>query len=775
MNTEDRQQNSETGRAGAARLPVDGNGDAVSWRYGNGIEASGQWQESHFQYYLGVVYRRRWIVITALLVVLTFAINRNFTAVPTYEASVRLLVESEKLNLGVQDVVDQQRSLDAELAILRSRWLAAKTIQSLGLLSANADTVPPPKADETVGWWPTTKLWILRAFGEAMPPPLSIPLAEEMPAETPQINAFLSGLSFSLTANGVLDVKYESQDPVLAARFANAHAREYISQNREMRVAAVKDVSDWLAARLVEQKQKLDASEQALLRFQEHNGLITSEGSPLVVARLNELSAASTSAQTATFEKEALYKKALALRANPEELSQLPQALNSNALQQLRGELDRLRRERAQLARSLRDSHPDMVRVSEAIQSTQAKIDLEQSRVIQGMRDDLDVSRAAEARATKEIEGMKLEATVQSRKNVEISILTREVSSNRQIYDMLMQRAREAGVAKEINPSRIRVLDPAVVPGSPVQPNKGRNILAAVFAGLALGFVLAVGAEYLDNRIKSPDEITQRLGLPLLGLLPEVKVNGQVRGPLTTNGVPQEFSEELRRIRTNVLFSLAGPGLRSIAIASASPSEGKTVVSSNLAIALAQAGERVLLIDADMRRPTMHVLFDVEREPGLSNLLVRSTKASVAVRRSSVPNLWVLPAGRHPPNASELLGSAEFKKFLTAVADHFDWVLIDTPPVLAVADACVIAHQVSGIVFVVGAEMVSRQAAWRAIDQLAMANAKVLGGVLSRVEIDRYGSYYSPYYQGHRKKYRDYYRETPPVEVESSKSDHSLV
>jgi capsular exopolysaccharide synthesis family protein len=202
----------------------------------------------------------------------------------------------------------------------------------------------------------------------------------------------------------------------------------------------------------------------------------------------------------------------------------------------------------------------------------------------------------------------------------------------------------------------------------------------------------------------------------------------------------------MRSIRTNVLYSSADESLKAIAVTSAGLSEGKTILASNLAIAIAQAGERVLLIDADMRRPTLHQLFKLKRDPGLSNLLIGDVKANDAVQASGVPNLWVLPSGHRPPNPPELLGSQRFRKMIAAFADHFDWVLLDAPPVMPVTDACVLADRSTGIIFVAGAERVSRQVARRALEQLANVEARVVGGVLTRVRLDRHRYYYAKYY-----------------------------
>ena len=226
--------------------------------------------------------------------------------------------------------------------------------------------------------------------------------------------------------------------------------------------------------------------------------------------------------------------------------------------------------------------------------------------------------------------------------------------------------------------------------------------------------------------------------------------------PHLSNGVPANSPKAFRAVRTNVLFSSAEDGGRSVVVTSTGPGEGKTLVASNLAVALAQAGQRVLLIDADMRRPRLHELFGQQQEPGLSNILVGNAKASQAVHKTPISGLWLLPSGYHPPNPAELLGSHRYKDFAASLAEHFDWVVIDSPPVMAVTDAAVIGHSAGGVLFVVGAEMTSRQAAQKALEQLLAAKAKLLGGLLNRVNLRRHGYYYSHYYH-HR--YSRYYNE----------------
>jgi capsular exopolysaccharide synthesis family protein len=226
------------------------------------------------------------------------------------------------------------------------------------------------------------------------------------------------------------------------------------------------------------------------------------------------------------------------------------------------------------------------------------------------------------------------------------------------------------------------------------------------------------------------------------------------RSPLITDAVPQNFAEAFRGIRTSVMFSSAEEGSRSVLVTSAQPSEGKTVVAANLAMSLAQAGQRILLVDGDMRKPRVHELLKVKQDPGLSSLLVGKAKANEAVQKSGVNNLWVLPAGPNPPNPAELLGSTRFRDLLKTFLAHFDWLVIDSPPVMAVTDASVIAHRTTGVVFVVGSEQVNRHTARTAVEQLLSSKATILGAVLNRVNVRKDPYYYAHYY---KHEYAGYY------------------
>jgi capsular exopolysaccharide synthesis family protein len=346
-----------------------------------------------------------------------------------------------------------------------------------------------------------------------------------------------------------------------------------------------------------------------------------------------------------------------------------------------------------------------------------------------------------------------------SQESIQFGMLKREVDSARMIFQSLLTSAKETGISTQMRTTNVRIVDPAEQPRSPISPNRSLNMTMGVLGGLMLGLVLAFFLDYFDDRIKNPEEIKAYLDLPVLGLLPAVRgIEASQPYPRMNAATWPKLNEAFRTLRTNVIFSSAEQGCRSVVVTSTGPNEGKTLVSSNFAISLAEAGLRVLMIDADLRRPQQHNVFQVDQEPGLSNLIVGGIKASEVIRKTSIPGLWILPAGRIPPNPAELLGSARFLEFLKSFSEHFDWMVIDTPPVMAVSDAAPVAHAATGVLFVVRSESVSRYAAQMAIEQLDNTRAHIIGAVLNRVDLDRHAYYYSQYY---RKEYADYYAAAP--------------
>jgi capsular exopolysaccharide synthesis family protein len=712
-------------------------------------------EEPHLLDYVRVLYKRRWIAGTACLGILLATAVYVFTATPLYEGRVQLLIDPENPNVvNFQEVIEQDQArtdyYQTQYRLLEGRELARKTIDALDLWSV--EEFAPQSGGG--GWRDLFSLpW-------AGPDEDQAP-ADETIAQARTIDAFLEALDVAPVRNSrLVDVTFRSQDPRRAAEMANALAKVYIDQSLEFRLSSSKEANDWLSAQLSEQRAKVEQTEAALQKYLEQNdALSVDQRQDIVVQKLSDLNAAVTRAKTLRIEKETLFRQIQQLHANAEALDTFPAIQASPFIQQQKNELTNLQRELASLGQKLGDNHPEIIRIKSTIKVAEARLESEIQKVMASVRTDYETARAQENSLVAALEQQKSEALAMNRKGIEYAVLEREAESNRQIYNSLLQRSKETGVSAELKASNIRVVDAASTPINPVSPRKSLALALGLFGGLFVGVGLAFFFEYLDNRIKTPDEIKAHLGLPSLGMIPALGTELAGSGdPLINNGVPARFSEALRTVRTNVLFSSAAEGTQSIAVTSTGPGEGKTMVASNLAIGLAQAGLRVLLIDGDMRRPRVHGLFGVPQEPGLSNLMVGTVKASESLRKSAVEGLWVLPAGKIPPNPAELLASARFKDFLGSLSTHFDWVVVDTPPVMAVADAAVVGNRVSGVLFVVAADKTSRHGARVALDQLEQAHVRFVGGVLNGVDLERNPYYYARYY---RKEYASYYLTTP--------------
>ena len=552
----------------------------------------------------------------------------------------------------------------------------------------------------------------------------------------------------------LVDIRYTSTDPVFAAAAANAVATTYIQQSMEFKVNTSKEAGDFLSDRLAEQRSAVEASERALQEFKEQNGAVAmADGtSSILVQRLTDLNAALIKAKTERIGKESLYNQLKSMQAAGT-IETFPAVLANEYIQGLKTNLAQLQRDQAQLAERYGENHPEMINARTAVQTANAKLVTEIAKVVEGVNSEYRAALAQEQSLQGALNAQRSEALGQNKMSVTYSVLQREADSNRQIYESLLQQAKETGIAGERRTTNVRIVDAAEVPQAPISPNVRADLTFAVVAGLVFAIGLAFGFEYLDNRIKTPQELKATIGVPFLGMVPAV-VDDKQPNPLLDNGPPQNFAEAFKSIRTNVLFSSADEGMRTVVVTSAGPGEGKSVVAGNMAMALAQAGQRVLLIDADMRRPRVHEIFGGEQEPGLSNVLAGNAKTSEAVRKSKTAGLWLLPAGHIPPNPAELLGSRRYTDFIASLGVHFDWVILDTPPVMVVADSSIVANQSSGVIFVVRADHTSKHAVRAAAEQLESANAHLVGTVLNAVDLVRNPYYYSAYY---RKEYARYY------------------
>jgi succinoglycan biosynthesis transport protein ExoP len=719
--------------------------------------------EPHLLDYVRVLYKRRWIAGTAFTVVMLLVTVYTFTVTPIYQASSKLLIESDNPNIvSFKEVINEEQAkadyYTTQYNILQSRTLARRTLAALKLW--DYEEFAASKKPGIVATLSGGVMSLLGRKPQGAAAEAAIPDAGETAAQSKAIDAFLKNLTVSPVRNSrIVDIKFESKSPDVASNVVNALAKGYIDQNLEFKFLSSKEASDWLGDRLGEQRKQVEAAESKLQQYREQNDAISmKDRENIVVQKLSDLNTAVTQAKTERFQKEALYNQLQSLRGNSAALDTYPAIIGNTFIQNQKSELLQLQSQYTQLAEKLGDKHPDIIKIKSAISLGQAKLDAEIGKVVQSVKNEYQAALFKENSLNAALNQQKNEALTMNRKAIDYGVLDRDVQSTKQMYDSLMQRAKETGVSTELRTSNIRVVDAAERPRKPASPQKALNLLLGTLGGLMLGVGLGFFFEYLDSHLKTPDELQVHLGMPSLGMLPAIATK-ELGGlyPLLGGRVTAGFTEAFRAVRTNIIFSSADEGTRTLVVTSTGPGEGKTTFAVNLAVSLAQTGQRVLVIDGDMRKPKVHTALGITQEPGLSNVMVGTGKAADAVRKSKTPGLWILPAGKIPPNPAELLGSQRCNDLMTSLKQHFDWIIVDSPPVMAVIDAAVIAHRATGVVFLVGADMTSRHAAKAAIAQLANAQAKFVGAVLNRVELEKHHYYYSQYY---KKEYGQYYAKT---------------
>jgi polysaccharide biosynthesis transport protein len=670
---------------------------------------------------LQVLFRRRWLILALVLLSAAGATVYNRTATPIYEASARLLIEpSSSRVVPFRPVVEEEQGnleyYQTQYEMLRSRVLAQKALEELSAQSRVSATGVGPTSTDTES----------------------------------RVSAFLAAVGVSpVKGSRLVDVKFRSSDREFAAKAANAIVQAYIEDKRVARLRASREASAWLNERLTKLREQVDSTQGTLQQYRERNEAISlDDRQNIVVQKLAQLNSAVTDARTQRIAKQTVYEQLQALQQSGAPLDTFSPILSNGFIQNLKAELAGLQRERAQLAQQLGSLHPDMVRVETAIANAERRLNVEIGKVVAGIRNDFLSAQANERGLMGALETQKNEVLDMNKKGIQYNALQREASSTQQMFDNLLQRVKEADVAGELETSDARLLDAAIVPMWPILPRERLNLVVSVLVGFVLAIGLVLALEYLKPSLKTAEDIGHALGLPVLGITPRIRrFKGHAVNPATLGDLPPAFREALGAIRTRVLLSSSTSDLRALAVTSTTSGEGKTLIASNLAISMALTGRRVLLVDGDMRRPQLHRMFDLSRTPGLSDVITTDVGVSTAIRESSVQGLFVLPAGAPLASPSDLLDTDRFRFLIRELTGIFELVVLDCPPVMAVADAAIIANATAAGLFVIGAGLTSREMAQAAIDRLVAAQAQIVGVVLNKADSERHAqgsySYYS--------------------------------
>ena len=603
-------------------------------------------REPHLLDYLIILRKHQWLIVTFLLTVVTVVTIASFKMKPEYEAAARVEVDKEAQNMqpfpdanGYGEYEDSENYVETQTKILQSETLALMTIKSMDL-----GRYPE------FGGSPNSMAW---QHGEA---------TMRKPAI---LGAFLGRLSVKRVPNSrLIEVQFEAEDPQLAAQIVNTHLQNYVEENFRSKYDATTQASNWLSGELEELRIKVEKSEDARIAYERENQIWQiDEKQDITTQKLADLSKAVTDAQTDVAQKEALYRMAVSGNVDA-----LPAARSNPVIANLLNRKSALEEEYAEALDQYGPNFPKVLRI--AAQQKEVDNDLAAARktMVEGVEEDFTTARSHVELLQEALDKQKTEANDLAEKLVQYHILQHDAESNKQLYDGLLQKLKEAGITAGLRSSNIRVVDPALAPTTPARPQKARNILLSFLVGLVGGVGLALFREYLDNTVKSPDDIEALTGLPSLAVVPSLPGLSATHGRfsrLAREAAPQsasgprvellsyiqpksQISEAFRALRTSLLLSQADHPPQVILVTSALPREGKTTAAVNLAVTLAQLGDRTLLMDSDLRKPGIRRALNltIGKEVGLSSYLAGvSTLDEVTIPHPTINNLVALTTG----------------------------------------------------------------------------------------------------------------------------------
>jgi succinoglycan biosynthesis transport protein ExoP len=716
----------------------------------------------HLLDYWELVRKRRWLVLTCTLVVFTTVAIGTLKEKPIYEGKVLIEIDPEAPSVvNFKEVVnpnttDMESYEDTQYKIIQSRTLAEKVVRDLQLyedpefirnrylFGLFEGSVPPLPANIDEG-----------------PPDSSAPIFRNA------VNFFLGAVDVDpIRRSNLVYVTFDSTNPRTAAMVANKLADDYIENNLQVKFDATTKASAWLDNKLRDLRAQVEAADDRLAEYARANGIVfVSQSQTLVTERLAQLQSQLTAAQADRMGKEALYDQVKAGH-----IDTLPGVVDNALVQNLETRKTDLERTYDDMSVTYKPDYPKVVEIKKQMDKIDKQIDQQKKIASKTIIDQYDDAIGREKYLDGAVEDAKKAVNDLADKTIQYNIIKRDSDSNHELYAALTERMKEANAAAGLNQSNIHVVDPSVIPTGPVKPRVMLNLSIGLLLGLALGVGLAFFQEYLDKTLKTPDDVEQFLRLPSLGVLPRfalagVPENSNGDGDIETlalttgsNGhhpvapaiqtSPQAL-EAFRSLRTSVLLS-ASPVPRLILVTSALPSEGKTTTAINLGVTLASLGNKVVVVDCDMRRPSVHRGTAVENHPGFVQCLTGHVDVANAVLPvAGVENLSVIPCGPIPPNPAEVLSSPVCADLLHRLRSQFEYVLVDSPPLLSVADSRILATLVDAVVLVARAHSTPYDVVRRARTLLYGSGARILGVALNDLDVERDGSGYQQYQYGY--------------------------
>jgi capsular exopolysaccharide synthesis family protein len=684
--------------------------------------------------YWRLALKHRFLILGTFVGALTIGAALTLLMTPIYTAEATLQIDRESARVfNAEDVAPRESMIQGEeffqtqYGLLRSRSLAERVIENLGLASSDAT---------------------LEALG-VEPPPASGSAAEQASRRrAAALEAVQENLNVApIRGSRLVSVGFDNPNPVVSARIANGFAENFIQANLDRKFESSAYAREFLEERIAQTKDRLESAERQLVAYATNQQIVNisepgtgednvGQTQSLTSNNLVAINSALAEARAARVAAEERWRSA---RTAP--LMTLPDVLQNPAIQRLSEQRAVLSATYQQKLSVYQPDFPEMVQLKAQIDEADQQIEALANNVRSSIQSQYEIAARQERSLQAQVTGLTGDVLDLRDRSIQYNILQRELDTTRTLYDGLLQRYKEVSVTGGVTANNISIVDRAAPPEKPSKPNLLLNILLAGLLGLGLGVVAALVLEALDETLATPEDAESKLGVPVLGVIPLLAKDQTASGALAD--LRSGFSEAYYSLRTALQFSTPDGAPSSLLVTSARPAEGKSTTAYAIALNLARVGRRVLLVDGDLRNPSMHRVVGVENERGMSNLLSGSADLASVVHRTSIDNLFFIPCGPLPPNPAELWGGDRVRQVLIESRNNFDHVVIDGPPVLGFADSPLLAAAVGGVVFVVESRGTRRGQARGALRRLKVGHAHLLGLVLSKFSAKSasYGGY----------------------------------
>ncbi len=684
--------------------------------------------------YWRLALKYRFLIIGCFLGALVIGATLTLLLTPIYTAKATLQIDREAARIiDSEEVTPSENMMQGEeffqtqYGLLRSRSLAERVIESLGLASSNE---------------------ALEAMGVEAPEAGGTAAAQTSRRRAAALKALQDNLGISpVRGSRLVSVGYDNPNPVLAARIANGFAENFIQSNLDRKFESSSYARQFLEERIAQTKTRLESAERQLVAYAANQQIINvgepSEGAASGGATesltSNNLVALNSALARTRAERVAAEERWRS--ASTSDLMTLPEVLQNSTIQRLTEQRALLDAEYQQKLSIYQPDYPEMVQLKARIDEADSQIRTIAGNIRSSIQSQYQIATNQERSLQAQVNGLMGDVLDLRDRSIQYNILQRELDTTRTLYEGLLQRYKEVGVTGGVTTNNISIVDLATPPQKPSKPNMLLNMALAALLGLGLGVVGALVLEALDETLATPDDVEKKLGVAVLGVVPLLG-----KGETTASALGEirsGFSEAYYSLRTALQFSTPDGAPSSLLVSSARPAEGKSTTAYAVALNLARVGKRVLLVDGDLRNPSMHRVVGVENERGMSNLLSGSADLAAVVQRTRQENLSFIPCGPLPPNPAELWGGDRLRQFLAEARNNFDHVIVDGPPVLGFADAPMLAAAVSGVLFVLESRGTRRGQARGALKRLQVGRAHLLGAVLTKfsAKSTSYGGY----------------------------------